>query len=296
MQRRFALDQQKTLKQRDVFVFFNREGAVFALLLVITFIAGINYANNLILALCFLLLAVLVLSFYLAFWQLYGLNVRYEVAELAQVGQSLQVQVNLQPRQRQTHLQLRLTMGDQARKISVLAQSVNIPLTLMPQARGAMRLPRIRLFSVYPLGIVRAWSLIYPQHVVWVAPEALPLELERFGFAQLHQAERGGDDFSHLREYQTGDAPNRIAWQHYARGRGVMVRQFEQAQGSRLHFDYRHMPAVTHEERLGQLMYLVEQADLIGAGFALSLPSQQLPYGQGAAHVHSATLMLAQEP
>ena len=40
-----------TLNLRNVYIFFSREGMLFAVLLVITFIAGINYGNNLVLGL-----------------------------------------------------------------------------------------------------------------------------------------------------------------------------------------------------------------------------------------------------
>jgi hypothetical protein len=41
----------------------------------ITFIAGINYANNLILGFCFLISAILCISFYLTFKQLHGFKI-----------------------------------------------------------------------------------------------------------------------------------------------------------------------------------------------------------------------------
>ena len=92
--KRFAVEQSKVLQQRDIFVFFNREGYIYFMLLLLTFIAGINYANNLILAMCFLLSGILILSFYLAFLQLYGLTVSYQVPALGQVGSALVVPLN----------------------------------------------------------------------------------------------------------------------------------------------------------------------------------------------------------
>ena len=51
-----------------------------------------------------------------------------------------------------------------------------------------------------------------------------------------------------------------------------------------------------HEEKLGQLMYLVQQAYDQHMAFSLQLPSVQLPLGMGEQHYHQAKLMLAQEP
>ncbi|WP_243443457.1 hypothetical protein [Psychrobacter sp. JCM 18903] len=52
-----------TLNLRNVYIFFSREGTLYAVLLIITFIAGINYGNNLVLGLCFYLVSVWLISF-----------------------------------------------------------------------------------------------------------------------------------------------------------------------------------------------------------------------------------------
>lgn len=51
--KRFRIDHFKSLKQRDILVFIYQQGWLYLTLIVITFIAGINYANNLILGFVF---------------------------------------------------------------------------------------------------------------------------------------------------------------------------------------------------------------------------------------------------
>src|SRR5690606_40156381 len=67
--------QQKQFSQRDILVFIYRQGYLYLILILITFIAGVNYANNLILGFCFLISAILCISFYLTFKQLHGLQI-----------------------------------------------------------------------------------------------------------------------------------------------------------------------------------------------------------------------------
>lgn len=297
--RRFALpvNQSKTLRQRDVLVFFNREGYLYGVLLIITFIAGINYANNLILGFCFLLTGILILSFYLAFWQMYGLTVAVHVNPIGQVGRALPLKLDCTPKSTQIHLHLRVEFEQINKKINILQSPLTLEFESMPTQRGLMRLSRIRLISVYPLGIIRAWSLIYPVLEIWVAPQPLEVDITRYGFGALtSQSLQGIDDFSHLREFQSSDAQHRIAWQHYAKGRGLLVKQFEYTQRDQLIFDYKQMPASSHEDKLSQLMYLIEQAQAQNLGFGLSLPTQSLPYQQGQHHFRAAQLCLAREP
>ena len=295
--RRFKLETRKKLAQRDVLVFFSREGYLYLVLIIITFIAGINYANNLVLGLCFLLSSILVLSFYLAFRQLYGLTVESEVMELGQVGHPLTIKFTFQPSASNLHLNLRIEYLHQAKKISVLKSPLVVAFEDMPHQRGRYPVAPLYFYSVYPFGIIRAWSYAYLQKEVWIAPEPLELNLTKMGFNQNQQDQKTGmEDFSHLREYQQGDALNRVAWQQLAKGRGLLVKQFEEYEQQHRHFDYSDMPAHLHEEKLSQLMFLIEQAHVQHMGFSLKLPTQQLAFGQGEQHLADAKMLLAQEP
>lgn len=296
LHKRFKVKSEKTLAQNDVLVFFNVEGYLYLVLLVICFIAGINYGNNLVLALCFLLTSILVLSFYLAFRQLYGLTLSFETIELGQVGQSMPIKFLFCPQQQQLHVHLRCEYEQQAKKITVLNAPLVVQFEHIPQQRGAYDLSQLYFYSVYPFGIIRAWSWLYPEQKVWIAPQASSVDIHQFGFATNRQQQEGMEDFSHLREFQTGDALNRVAWQYYAKGRGLLVKQFEQQPHSKLHFNYYEMPSSLHEQKLSQLMYLVEQAQQHHLGFSLDLPQQSLVFGQGEQHVFAAKMLLAQEP
>ena len=91
--KRFRIDGQRTLKQRDILVFMYQQGYLYLVLILITFIAGVNYANNLILGFCFLISAVLCISFYLAFKQLHQLKIEVIVPEVGRVGQAMQIEI-----------------------------------------------------------------------------------------------------------------------------------------------------------------------------------------------------------
>jgi len=87
--KRFQVNGTKTLLQKDVLVFIYKQGFLYLVLILITFIAGINYANNLILGFCFLISAILCISFYLTFKQLHVLQIDLIAAEVGQVDQPL---------------------------------------------------------------------------------------------------------------------------------------------------------------------------------------------------------------
>lgn len=101
--KRFQFETVKQLSQKDILIFIYQQGYLYLVLILITFIAGINYANNLVLGFCFLVSAILCISFYLTFKQLHGLEIEIVADEIGQVGQSLDLklyfkQVQKQPR------------------------------------------------------------------------------------------------------------------------------------------------------------------------------------------------------
>lgn len=294
-EKRLSTTDKITFGLNDVFVFISREGNLFLVLLVCAFIAGTNYANNLILGLFFLCGSLLVLSFYLAFRQLYQLTVEVKSADLGQVGQPLPIYFRFIPQEKHIHLHLRCEYVNQAKKINQLRQATDVEFQLLPMQRGLYQVPRFYLHSTYPFAIVRAWTYIYYRHDIWIAPQALAVDLQQYGLNN-QQSMQGMEDFAHLKEYQQGDAINRIAWQQYAKGRGLLVKQFEQFEQNQIHLHYRDMPALEHEQKLSQLMYLVEQCQIQNRAFSLNLPSQMLAYGQGESHIQNAKRLLAQEP
>ncbi len=73
-----------------------QQGFLYLVLILITFIAGINYANNLILGFCFLISAILCISFYLSFKQLHAITLDVVVDEVGKVNEAFKVRINLQ--------------------------------------------------------------------------------------------------------------------------------------------------------------------------------------------------------
>ena len=67
--------------------FYIPAGFLYLVLILITFIAGINYANNLILGFCFLMSAILCISFYLSFKQLHAITLDVIVDEVGKVNE-----------------------------------------------------------------------------------------------------------------------------------------------------------------------------------------------------------------
>lgn len=291
--RRFQFKGQKTFTQKDVLIFLYKQGFVYIFLIFITFIAGINYANNLILGFCFLISAILCISFYLTFKQLHGLTISIHVDELGQVGQPLHMHLNIQQNHvQQRFLYVRTDAGEQHFKLTQKQQ--HFVVQFFPEQRGQYCYPMLQIYSVYPFGLVRAWSYIYHQYFAWVAPISKAYPTEMRGLAELLN-DQDFDEFRELRHYQQGDSMQAISWKQAARGQGLYLKVFEQQQQERhISIQYSHMPAASHEEKLSYMMGMLEQAEQLQCTYCLLLPTTELEVGSGPKQFQKAQRLLAQ--
>ncbi len=290
--KRFQFSQQKQLSQKDVLVFIYRQGYLYLVLILITFVAGVNYANNLILGFCFLISAVLCVSFYLTFKQLHDLKIELIADDIGQVGNSLNLHFYFQQQQLRPRY-VYIKAGDQIAKFYLNAAKQQFILPFYTEQRGKFDYPIIQIYSVYPFGLVRAWTYLYHQHSAWIAPKAEAFTAENKYY--FNRFEPDMDEFRELRNYQSGDSLQAVSWKQFARGQGLYVKVFEQYQDEHsIEIHYEHMPSQSHEEKLEFVMGLVEQCEQQQCAYSLHLPQAELPQGAGEEQLRKVKQLLAQ--
>lgn len=290
--KRFQLNQHKQLSQKDVLVFVYQQGYLYLVLIFITFVAGVNYANNLILGFCFLISAVLCISFYLTFKQLHGLNIELVVDEVGQVGQTYFLDLYFQQDFAEPRY-LYLDLDGRLEKILIHQSKQHLRIGLDANQRGQRDYPIVKIYSIYPFGLVRAWTYLYHQKKVWIAPKASYFQAENKHYQASFEPDM--DEFRELRNYQIGDTLQAVSWKQAAQGQGLYVKVFEQYQDEHsveIHYD--HMPSSSHEERLELMMGLIEQCEQQQCAYQLYLPNAELAQGLGEEQLHQAKILLAQ--
>ena len=307
---RFRYTGIRTLKQNEVLVFIYQQGFLYLALILITFIAGVNYANNLILGFCFLISAILCISFYLSFKQLHGVSLEVIVDEVGKVNEVFKVKIILQQAQASAkYLNFKISdiehpkLNNTDAKNSVHASQIqsvlfqekqqSVEIHLMPDQRGQFQIPPIQIYSTYPLGLVRAWTYIYLTENYWIAPEA-----KAFSQNFQHYSNTGEpdlDEFKELRNFKSGDSLQSISWKQAARGQGLFVKQFEDLVDTHvMQIEYSKMPSGDHEEKLSFIMELVDQCEQSQTPYSVILPHAQTENGVGERHYIQVKTLLAQ--
>jgi uncharacterized protein (DUF58 family) len=296
------------LTQHRIYVLPTRAGLASAAALPVFLVASLNYNLGLGYALSFMLAGLGIVCIYHSFRNLFGLCIAPGHADPVFAGEM-------------AHFHLRLTGSSNAPSWAIrfvpawpdegTAQAiVDIPLraeTLVrlgipAPTRGLLRLPRLHIETVWPLGLIRAWSLCAPDMVCVVYPlpaahaPRLPWSGERWG-APHEGASNNGDDFSGLRRQQPGDSPRHIDWKAAARRNPespLLTKQFSGAHPEELRLDWQLLPAgMGLEQGIACMARWVLDAHAQGCAWSLHLPDQHIPGHQGSAHVHACLKALA---
>lgn len=311
------------LNIRNVYIFLSKEGVMFVLLLLITFVAGTNYANNLVLGFCFLLASLFIISIHYTFAHLAGLQVKLVDVSNATQDEYIQVRLQVSGHSKQPHRQIYLSFGRGANELNKPLQNVHpkdsllsdsllisqvqkpqvISLYLKANQRGRFELPKLTVSTVYPLGILRAWSYVFLQGHGWVFPKPLAYDSKtsQFAISQKEetasiQTKSGQEDFEQLDSYIVGESLARISWSHLARGQGLLAKRFVDNVGQEQVLDYYQMPASTHEDKLSQLRFGVDKLSHEQTAFRMILPNDEGVMGQGEAFRQESLLRLAKTP
>lgn len=315
-----------TLNLRNIYIFFSREGMLFAVLLVVTFIAGINYGNNLVLGLCFYLVSVWLVSFHVTFAHISGLQVSLVEVTMAEAGTPAWITLQIRSDSRQPRRQLLFSFEQLDKKTNKRADKKNknsndnrhsvlvtqlqgeqvIRLPVQTDSRGALELPRLTIKTVYPLGIMRAWSYVYFARRAWVSPKPETFDWQtHYSVASLEDLPTGGqyrqgqDEFERLDNYREGESLARVSWGHVARGQGMFTKHFSDPVGHEQTLDYIDMPAANHEQKLSQLAYGAMALGQLGVPFRMRLPHEapsEATLGEGDSFAQTCLLRLAKAP
>lgn len=313
------------LHYRRVFILPTRYGLLFGVALLAMLLGAINYQLSLGYALTFFTASVAVVGMLSTFRNLAGLKLRMIETPAVFAGAPACLGIALEnavhPR---TRWRLRIAAANSStrhlrRKGGLSSQPLNDPVFLpaffdvgadspaslivsVPtHQRGLMPLPRLRIDSVFPLGLWRAWAYWHPagQVVVYPAPEVQPPSLPAPGALEAEGAWRGlgQEEFAGLRDYQPGDALRRIAWRRAARDEaGLLVKRFDGAQSQRLMLDWQQLQGLDTEARASRLCAWILEAEARHLQYGLILPDRRVDYGQGFDHRERCLYALAAMP
>ncbi|QAU33846.1 DUF58 domain-containing protein [Janthinobacterium sp. 17J80-10] len=287
------------LHQRRVFILPTRAGVAFGFMLLVLFIASINYNLSLGFGLTFLLGACAVVDMHLTFRNLAHLHLAPGRVRPVFAGEEAQFELHLANRGKRDRFAIWL--GFTGTGLPEVQQPLDLPAAssrsavagLATTQRGWLAAPRIRLQTRFPLGLLRAWGYWQPDMRVLVYPrpetDAPPLPLDGSGEAD-GSGSAGHDDFAGIRAYQSGDSLRQLAWRQIARmdsqhGATLVSKHFEGGAAAELVLEFSRLPgSMDLEMRLSRMARWVLEAEARGLPYAFRLGQVDLAPALGPAH------------
>lgn len=298
--RRIPAAREVVLGQKSIFIMPSAAGFVFMLLMLALLIAGINYENNLVFALTFLLGGLLVVAILHTYANLAGLQLSGTSALPVFAGERAAFAVRLRDLGKRCHDALELSWPHAPPAEARLPANGEDTLTLFLEAprRGVLRPGRLRLRTYYPLGLVRAWSwidldlsgIVYPRPA---AAGALPLDAGR-GDSGYATHDPGAEDFSGFRNYAPGDPLRHVAWKTLAKGQPLQTREYVSYADRCVWLDWEQTTGAGDiEARLSLLCRWVLELHRAQAEYGLVLPGSRIEPASGDVQRDRALTTLA---
>jgi uncharacterized protein (DUF58 family) len=286
--------------RRRIYVLPTGFGLFLGAMLATMLVGGLNYNNNPALLLVFLLAGVANNSLVQAHLILSGIRLRTLHADPVFAGEPLPLKLRFEGDGARARPGLELLYGPACTAFSMAAgDEPEVVLPIPTTRRGWLALGRMRLSTLRPYGLARAWTWLRPDAplLVYPAPETngppLPAAL---GDGDSPRSRAHGEQPHHLRDYRAGDMPRQIAWKASARADKLLVREYESAVARDLLLDWHSLADLAYEARIRRLARWVLEAERSGSRYALRLPQLELAGGRGPEHRHACLRALALLP
>lgn len=284
--------REVTLSQKIIYILPSRFGLWFILLLILLYLLGTNYQNNLILLMSYMLVSVLLLALTLAWRNLHKLTVSCAPVLSAYAEETLMVPVSLQaaiPRQ-QLHCYFNPSLP-----ASVADSSPQVMVPLPTDHRGYFSLPRLTVHSYYPFGLFNCKSMLNLDYHYWVFPKPVTAETLPSFADNSGNKNQQAEDHDTIRSYQAGDSLKLMLWKRLARDPSNPVVKHAPS-NPQAEPDWITIPAVSGaalEVALSKACYLMLQLEQRSKPYGLRINSKSINPSCGQQHLERCLRELA---
>jgi uncharacterized protein (DUF58 family) len=275
------------LNRRRIYILPTRHGVLFSIFLLAMLIGSINYSLSLGYVLTFLLGGVSLVGILHTYKNLQGLKITDAGASPAFAGDAAAFHLIFEAPGPRFVINLRWRIAQPA--VFDVDNSQRVAVHVPTTQRGRLKPGRFTVFTIYPLGLFRAWSYVQFDHtaVIYPKPSETRLRFTAAGTTGTNTRtiqREGGEDFAGLRAWQPSDSPRQVAWKVAARSDVLSTKRFSDIQGGTVLLDWDELAGLDVEARLSQLTRWVLDAEQANLRYGLRIPGVEIAEGNGGPH------------
>ncbi len=311
--RRIPARQEHQLNSRNIMIYPTRFGLSYLSFVILVFLLGTNYQNNIILLFSYLLVSLFISVMLHSFYNFSQLRF-YSMSQQQGFSEGT-LYFPIQVIAKKTHFDINFYFtnalsGNQNQTITQCHEgSHEIKLPYQASSRGKHQVGRVTVFSEYSLGIFKSKSVLDFDHTALVYPKPKRLVAGQYQLSSQSEEPNtdtrqtvniaGTDDFSELRSFVRGESRARTAWKQLAKGQGHFTKHYQEGQGQLQWLKLSEMPSNDIEEKLAYLSFLVIELSASNETFGLEIytdtanNSANIAPNSGAIHQQDCLTALA---
>ena len=289
LKKRKHQEPELTLSHKNIYILPSKFGLAFVALNALIYILGINYQNNLVLFFSYLMLAFLLINFIVAFTNIYNLTVRIINTNPGYQHTGYKFYLQLSNTENTSSLQIEAGQVESKLIDLITEHPKKITINVAVNKRGKHFLPRIKLLSRYPFGLVTTWSYFMSERQEYIYPTPRAFSFHQVNTSDIESeidakaTKSISENYQGVRPYQDGDKVNRISWKHYAKHQVLATKDFASGLSQEYVFTLNMVPGEI-EQKLQHLSYLLTHAEQEQLVYSLVLPNTLIELGSGAQH------------
>jgi uncharacterized protein (DUF58 family) len=287
------------LNPRRIYIIPTRWGLLYSVMLIALLVGSINYSLSLGYYVTFLLASLGNIAMLHTWRNLVHLQIEVLHAKPVFAGDLAQVTLKISDNKNRQRYNIVAGFADNLVTQDDITANASqaFELALATQKRGYQSLPRIALYTEFPLSLFHAWAYVDNplQVLVYAKPSqnnSLQPESIDAGAKGSSNLSQGDDDFYGHKTYQVGDSPSRVDWKASSRGVGMLTKQYSGTGQSTLWLDWNTTEG-DNEARISLLTKWVMEANIANQTYGLKLPASRIEPHNSDAHFHQCLRALA---
>lgn len=272
-------------------------GWIFGLVVFTIFLCAINYQVSLAFFMTFLLAIIGMMSAWEAHMNLKDLSIHCLSIVEAHENESIKIIVSFNfPQQNCYALSCFFDVSQQI-ILEKVTSNTTITLNLLTTKRGRFSLPRLTIYSYFPLGLFRVWGYVYFDSYYYVYPRSVEPEFWPKSLVTVGRKPSinvGNEEIYDLKPVENPWVQSsRIAWKIAAKGQGWYLKTMVGEEGHYWLFRIQDLPSDNLEQNLQYLCYWLERAEQEGYFYGLELTNLKTNLSRGELHLLHCLRQLA---